>query len=77
MPGLEFRLFAGFLALVGVASAIWPVALNRAFAHGALERILWADPGPVLRWMTRLFSVYWTAVWGWFAVVGTPPPYFP
>lgn len=37
MPSLEVRLTAGVLALVGVGSAIWPVALNRAFANEALE----------------------------------------
>lgn len=74
---LEFRLFAAFLALFGVASAIWPVALNRTFARGVIERYLWDDPGPVLRWIVRLFSVYWALVWGWLAVFVSAPPYFP
>lgn len=38
---------------------------------------MWTDPGPVIRWATRLFSVYWTLVWGWFAVFGRFPAYFP
>ena len=71
---LEVRLIAGFLALLGVVSAIWPVRFNRTFAHGLIERYLWDDPGPVLIWTTRAFSVAFAVFWGWIAVFLGPPP---
>lgn len=74
---IELRLLAAVLALFGVASAIWPVRVNRPFAHGVLERLVWTDLGAITAWVVRLFSVYWTAVWGWAALLGRWPPYFP
>ena len=71
---LEVRLIAGFLALLGVVSAIWPVRFNRTLSHGLIERYLWDDPGPVLIWTTRAFSVAFAVFWGWIAVsLGLPP----
>ncbi|WP_424017321.1 hypothetical protein ACOZ4N_15785 [Halorientalis pallida] len=74
---IELRLFAALLALLGVVSVIWPIRVNRPFARGGLERLLYADPGAIRVALLRLFFVYWTAVWGWFALFGDVPPYFP
>lgn len=71
------RLIGAVLALAGRASAIWPVRVNKPLSHGIVERLLWDDPGVITIWATRILSIYWTAVWGWAALFGRWPPYFP